>query len=152
MKIAAVTLVATTTLTAAAMATPLGDELVPGQADGQSGADADGGTSFSGDGAEIRAGATTESSLGETGPGAPGLGLPPVDTGLVDGTASTLLTTVDETVSDASQTVDALVHEAQATVDETLPPLPVTVETDIVPTPALPLPTPAALPTVPPLP
>jgi hypothetical protein len=143
-KICAVTLVATTALAAAAIASPIGEPLRPWP---------------SSERPLENASRNSDESAPAANPGAiqqsaatPAPGLLPGATGTVDGIASTTLTTVNGTVNDVTRTVDATLHEVEGTVNGAIPTaVPVNVDPGIVPPvppPFVPLPTP----TLPPLP
>ena len=145
-KICAVTLVATTALTAAAIASPIGEPIRPwpnSESSLESASRNSDESAPAGNPGAIQQSETT-----------PALGLLPDATGTVDGIASTTLTTVNGTVNDVTRTVDATLHEVQGAVNGAIPTaVPVNVDPGIVPIPtvpppAVPLPTPA----LPPLP
>ncbi len=151
-KICAVTLVATTALTAVAIASPIGEPIRPWSRSEPSFEN----TSLENTSPTER---NSDESAQSGNPGAsqqsaaaPAPGVLPDANGTVDGIASTTLTTVNGTVSDVTRTVDATLHEIQDTANGVLPTtVPVSVDPGIVPIPTLPSPPALPLPT-PPLP
>jgi len=156
-KIAAVSLVATSAVTAAAMTTPLGEEVLPGPSAPPAVEDSTSWErgSVAGDGAANTAGETMTAGDAGAVPGEqPASGLVPDTTGLTDTVAATV-PDLNETVTTATQTVDSILREMEWAANEVapLPEVPA-----VVPTPPpvelpaqLPEP-PAPLPTAPPLP
>ncbi len=161
-KIAAVSLVATGVITAAAMTTPLGDVILPGPSAPPTVEDS---TSAS----APRGSVDDDAAAGEVGP-APGVvtdeppagtvpGLIPDTTGLT-GFSATTVPDLNETVTNATQTVDSILHEVEATANGVapLPPLPGVPEIATAPVdlpvqlPEVPAPSTPPLPTPPPLP
>ncbi|TMB64354.1 MAG: sigma-70 family RNA polymerase sigma factor [Chloroflexi bacterium] len=151
-KICAVTLIATTAVTTAAIASPIGEPVRPWS---QSEPSVER-TSL--ESTSPTAGDPDQSAptAGQHGAAAPAPGALPDATGIVDGIASTTLTTVSGTAADVTRTVDATLHEAQSTVNGAMPTsVPLNVDPGIVPLApvvppplAVPPPTPA-LPTLP---
>ena len=144
-KICAVTLVATTALAAAAIASPIGEPIRPWPSSESS----------------LESASRNSDESAPTGnPGAiqqsaatPAPGLLPDATGTVDGIASTTLTTVNGTVNDVTRTADATLHEVQGTVNGAIPTaVPVNVDPGIVPLPTVAPPSAVPTPTLSPLP
>jgi len=155
-KVAAVALVATTAVTAAAVASPIGEPVRPwGGSQVSVERTASGSTAGSRENGESSF-PSGVSHAGEPGRAGEAPGAPANPGGVVDGVTSTAVTTVDETVDSVTQTVDATLHEIQDVANGAVPTaVPVNVDPGIVPPPVIPLETPAIplpTPTVPPLP
>jgi RNA polymerase sigma-70 factor (ECF subfamily) len=155
-KIAAVSLVATGAVTAAAMTTPIDEAILPGPSAPPAVEDSSASPprgSFTGDaGAGMEAGAETArdaGALADEPPAAGVTGLIPDTTGLTDTVTSTV-PDLNETVTGATQTVDSLLHEVEAVANEVVPIPPLPEVADIASTPP-PVELPAQLPE-PPLP
>jgi len=147
-KIFTFAVVATGSLTVAAMTTPVVDEIRPGPAGPAAEMRADDAAGGSADGA-----AGVEVTGADQAANAPEPGLVGGTTGTVNDLTSSTLTTVDETVAGLTGTVDGIVNEITADVAGVAPIPAITVEADVVPTPEAPLPTvPPGAPTPPPLP
>jgi len=151
-KIAAVSLVAAGAVTAVAMTTPLGDQILPGPSappvveDSTSASDPRG--SVDGDATAGEVGTATGVVTDEP-PAGTVPGLVPDTAGLTD-----TVPNLNETVGNATQTVDSLLHEVESAANGVapLPPLPA-VPLDLpVQLPEVPAPPTPPLPTPPPLP
>jgi RNA polymerase sigma-70 factor (ECF subfamily) len=154
-KVAALTIVTTTAITAAAIASPIGEPVRPW---GNSQPAAEQTVSDTAAGSPENAGLSSQPGLPAAGEpqgaaGAPGAPADPAS--VVDGVTSTA-TTVDETVDSVTQTVDATLHQVQDAANGVLPTaIPVNVDPGIVPQPVVPIATPVVplpTPTIPALP
>jgi RNA polymerase sigma-70 factor, ECF subfamily len=149
-KVVVVSLVATGAITAAAMATPLGEQVLPGPSAPAAVEDSPSASHPVGPLAgETAAGA--RAAIADT-------ASPTSAPGLVPGTADLTETVPDlnESISSATQTVDTILHEIESTANEVAPAPPLPAAPEIVPTPPpveLPVHLPVVpAPTVPPLP
>jgi RNA polymerase sigma-70 factor, ECF subfamily len=159
-KIAAVSLVATGAITAAAMTTPVGDAILPGPSapptveDSSSASDPR--YSVDGHAAAGEVGTATGVVTDEP-PAGTAPGLIPDTTGMI-GSITSPVPDLNETVANANQGVDSILHDVEAAASGVVPLPPLPGAPEIVPTPPpvdlpvqLPVP-PAPLPTPPPLP
>jgi RNA polymerase sigma factor (sigma-70 family) len=162
-KIAAVSLVATGAVTAAAMGTPIGESLLPGTPAPPSSQDSSSAPAprdaFRADPAPgtgpLSAANTETTTAGDTSAAASGLA---PDTEALTDTITATVPNLNATVAGAGQTVDSLLHEVEAAANEAVPLPPLPEVPPVIPTPPpVELPAqlpelPAALPTPPPLP
>ena len=149
-KICALTLVATTALATAAIASPIGEPIRPWSQSAPSVEE------NSLDNTSLAAGSADQSAQGA---GHQDAAVAPGDipdaAGTLDGIASTTLDTVGGTATDVTRTVDATFNEVQGTVNGAIPTaVPVNVDPGLVPLPSVPRPpaVPLPTPTLPPLP
>jgi RNA polymerase sigma-70 factor (ECF subfamily) len=150
-KVAAVSLVATGAVTAAAITTPVGDAILPGPTapSAVENSTAASAPRSSLDGDVAAGGLGTAGAVADEPPFTGVTGVIPDTTSLTDTVTSTA-PDLNETVTNATQTVDSILHELEATANEVVPLPPLPEVPDIAPTPP-PVELPVQLP-VPPLP